>query len=145
MNLNRGYYWIKRKKAVWKIGFVESGKDDVKFLQMLGEDSLTPLSDIDDGDFTAIPIQHPEMSKEMFEQRNDSLFGKRKPMKEIRPLYFVVQPERHDKQIRYVAQDELGTAATEAVRISKCATGKDLYVMEAQPIGKVRDGKMEQL
>jgi hypothetical protein len=141
MELSRGYHWIREREGSWKIGLAEYEGEE-KFLTLFGEPGKKRLSDIPEGSFQFVRIFCPGTSQELRKKKEEEKYGKRKPMQEIRPLYFVVQPEQHERQIRYVAQDELSTAAQEGVRISKSERDKDFYVMEAKPIGKIRNGKM---
>lgn len=144
MELHRGYHWLRERDGSWKVGLVEYEGEE-KYLAIFGEDSKRKLSDIPEGYYHAARIFCPSTAEGMKRKSEEEKYGRRKPMEEIRPLYFVVLPEQHERQIRYVAQDELSVAAQEGVRLSKSVSGKDFYVMEAKPIGRVRDGKMEQL
>jgi len=144
MELERGYWWVRYKEGNWTPALVEDDETKGRYLQILGEKKRLFLAKVNSEDVLSVRMVSPEAAEKNEENRARKAGSVRRPMQEIRSLYLVVNPKYHARQHRYIAHDDLSTAAGEACRLSKTISSDTFYVMEAKPIGHAQAGQLKE-
>ena len=143
MEMDRGYYWVKHKGKHWKVGMVEWDGDKKKLSILNGPEIL--LEDLDSNDIEFRQLLSPDNMHNFKKYRDSPAAQNRIPFGDSRPLFFCLNPENHQRQLRYLVYDRIQDTIQDITKVSMKNKSKSFLIFEANPIGKVVDGKQIQI